>query len=261
MKRIRYSDADFTKRLAEVTAPSSLFDPGIEQRTRAILDVVKARGDAALLELTERFDGARLTADQLPVTQAELMSASLQADALDFLADAGNYAISLFVVGMALRYRAAAALAKGATMGIFGLRVLAVTGWHAWHETLPQAATMGIVGAAALAANAASFGLLWRHRGGDANMRSAWICTRNDVIGNLAVLFAAVGVFGTGTRWPDVIVACVMAAFALQGALVVVCQSSRELRAARRVVGVNGLIAGSRPLHDGHTTAHMIAII
>jgi Co/Zn/Cd efflux system component len=165
-------------------------------------------------------------------------SASLQADALDFLGDAGNYAISLFVVGMALRYRAAAALAKGATMGVFGFWVLAVTGWHAWHETLPQAATMGVVGVAALAANGASFGLLWRHRGGDANMRSAWICTRNDVIGNLAVLFAALGVFGTGTRWPDVAVACVMAGFALQGALVVVRQSSRELRTARPPIRV-----------------------
>jgi Co/Zn/Cd efflux system component len=166
-------------------------------------------------------------------------SASLQADALDFLGDAGNYAISLFVVGMALRYRAAAALAKGATMGAFGLWVLAVTGWHAWHDTLPQAATMGIVGAAALAANAASFALLWRHRGGDANMRSAWICTRNDVIGNLAVLFAALGVFGTGTRWPDVVVACVMAGFALQGALVVARQSTRELRTTRQLVHVS----------------------
>jgi Co/Zn/Cd efflux system component len=114
-------------------------------------------------------------------------SASLQADALDFLGDSGNYAISLFVVGMALRYRAMAALAKGSTMAIFGLWVLAITGWHAWHGTLPYAFTMGAVGLTALAANAASFALLWSHRGGDANMRSAWICTRNDVLGNLAV--------------------------------------------------------------------------
>jgi Co/Zn/Cd efflux system component len=129
-------------------------------------------------------------------------SASLQADALDFLGDAGNYAISLFVVGMALRYRAMAALAKGSTMVVFGLWVFGITGWHAWHGTLPQAAAMGAVGFTALAANLASFGLLWRHRAGDANMRSAWICTRNDVLGNLAVLLAALGVFGTGTGWP-----------------------------------------------------------
>src|SRR5205807_1309441 len=105
-------------------------------------------------------------------------SASLQADALDFLGDAGNYAISLFVVGMALRYRAMAALAKGSTMAVFGLWVLSIAGWHAWHGTLPQAFTMGAVGIGALAANAASFGLLWVYRAGDANMRSAWICTR-----------------------------------------------------------------------------------
>jgi Co/Zn/Cd efflux system component len=107
-------------------------------------------------------------------------SASLQADALDFLGDAGNDAISLFVVGMALRYRAMAAFAKGATMGVFGLWVLSVAAWHVWHGTLPHAFTMGAVGVAALVANAASFGLLWAYRGGDANMRSAWICTRND---------------------------------------------------------------------------------
>ena len=157
-------------------------------------------------------------------------SASLQADALDFLGDAANYAISLIVVGMALRYRATAALAKGATMGLFGLWVIATVVWHSVHGTLPSAYTMGAVGFAALAANTASFGLLWTYRGGDANMRSAWICTRNDVLGNLAVLLAALGVFGTGTGWPDVIVAGIMAALALQGATLVIRQSLRELR-------------------------------
>jgi Co/Zn/Cd efflux system component len=157
-------------------------------------------------------------------------SASLQADALDFLGDAGNYAISLFVVGMALRYCAMAAFLKGATMGVFGLWVLGLTAWHAWQGTLPHALTMGAVGVAALVANAASFGLLWAYRSGDANMRSAWICTRNDVLGNLAVLLAALGVFGTGTGWPDIIVATIMAALALQGAWIVISQSRVELR-------------------------------
>ena len=157
-------------------------------------------------------------------------SASLQADALDFLGDAGNYAISLFVVEMALRYRAMAAFAKGSTMAIFGLWVLGITGWHVWHGTLPQALTMGVVGFTALAANAASFGLLWRHRTGDANMRSAWICTRNDVLGNLAVLLAALGVFGTGTGWPDVVVATTMAILAMQGAFIVIQQAQSELQ-------------------------------
>ena len=157
-------------------------------------------------------------------------SASLQADALDFFGDAANYAISLFVVGMALRYRAMAALAKGGSMGLFGLWVIGTAVWHALHGTLPNAATMGAVGFLALAANAASFGLLWAYRAGDANMRSAWICTRNDVIGNLAVLLAAAGVFGTGTGWPDIVVAATMAGLALQGASSVIRQSLGELR-------------------------------
>jgi Co/Zn/Cd efflux system component len=131
---------------------------------------------------------------------------------------------------MALRYRASAALAKGATMGLFGLWVIWTVIWHSVHGTLPSAFTMGAVGFAALTANAASFGLLWAYRHGDANMRSAWICTRNDVLGNLAVLLAALGVFGTGTGWPDIIVATIMAAFAVQGAAIVVQQSLRELR-------------------------------
>jgi Co/Zn/Cd efflux system component len=157
-------------------------------------------------------------------------SASLQADALDFFGDAANYAISLMVVGMALHYRANAALAKGATMGLFGLWIIGAVIWHALHGTLPSAVTMGIVGSTALVANAASFGLLWAYRGGDANMRSAWICARNDVLGNLAVLLAALGVFGTQTGWPDIIVAAIMAGLALQGATVVVRQSLGELR-------------------------------
>jgi Co/Zn/Cd efflux system component len=157
-------------------------------------------------------------------------SASLQADALDFFGDAANYGISLMVVGMALRYRATAALAKGATMGLFGLWIIGTVIWHFMHGTLPSAFTMGAVGLAALVANAASFGLLWAYREGDANMRSAWICTRNDVLGNVAVLLAALGVFGTGTGWPDIVVAAIMAALALQGAAVVIRQSLGELR-------------------------------
>lgn len=153
-------------------------------------------------------------------------SASLQADALDFLGDAGNYVISLAVVGMALRYRAMAALAKGAT----GLWVIGTVVWHAMAGTVPEPVTMGVVGVAALAANAACAGLLYAYRDGDANMQSVWICSRNDVLGNLAVLLAALGVFGTGTGWPDLIVAVVMAALALQGARIVVRQAQNELR-------------------------------
>ena len=157
-------------------------------------------------------------------------SASLQADALDFFGDAANYAISLFVIGMALRVRAIAALGKGISMGVFGLWILGTVLWHLAHGTLPSAVAMGAVGIAAFAANAGSFALLWAYRSGDANMRSAWICTRNDAIGNLAVLAAAAGVFGTGAGWPDLIVATIMAGLALQGAWTVVRQSLGEIR-------------------------------
>jgi Co/Zn/Cd efflux system component len=115
-------------------------------------------------------------------------------------------------------------------MGAFGLWVIATVIWHAVHGTLPSAVTMGAVGFAALTANAVSFGILWLYRTGDANMRSAWICTRNDVLGNLAVLLAALGVFGTGTGWPNIMVAATMALLALQGASTVLRQSLGELR-------------------------------
>ena len=170
-------------------------------------------------------------------------SASLQADALDFLGDAGNYIISLLVVGMTLRYRAMAAFAKGATMGLFGLWVIGVTARHAWQGTVPEAFTMGAVGVAALLANATSFALLWAYREGDSNMRSAWICTRNDVLGNLAVLLAALGVFGTGTGWPDITVAAIMAALALQGAWIVIGHSWSELRAPA-LASAGGMTSG-----------------
>jgi Co/Zn/Cd efflux system component len=163
-------------------------------------------------------------------------SASLQADALDFLGDAANYGISLLVVGMALRYRAMAAFAKGVSMGAFGLWVIATVIWYAVQGTLPSAVMMGAVGFAALTANAISFGILWFYRTGDANMRSAWICTRNDVLGNLAVLLAALGVLGTGAGWPDILVAATMAALALQGASTVLRQSLGEMRQAAPVL-------------------------
>ena len=157
----------------------------------------------------------------------------MQADALDFLADAANYGISLFVVGMALRYRASAALAKGMTMGLFGVWVLAISIWHAAYGRVPEAVTMGAVGLAALLANVVSFALLWVCRVGDSNMRSVWLCSRNDVIGNFAVLLAALGVFGTGTGWLDVIVAFIMGSLALQGAWHVIRQASGELNEAQ----------------------------
>lgn len=155
-------------------------------------------------------------------------SVSLQADALDFLADAANYGISLVVVGMALRYRALAALVKGASMGLFGLWVIGATVWHTVNGTLPEASIMGAVGFAAFVANAAVLAMLWAYREGDSNMRSIWLCSRNDVIGNFAVMLAALGVFGTGTGWPDVAVAAVMGTLALHSACLVIRQAIGE---------------------------------
>jgi Co/Zn/Cd efflux system component len=157
-------------------------------------------------------------------------SASLQADALDFLGDTANYGISLSVAGQGIVIRARAALAKGSTMGLFGLWVLISAFLHVIGGTVPAAETMGAVGVAALAANAASFALLWAYRGGDSNMRSVWLCSRNDVLGNLAVLLAALGVFRTGSGWPDVSVAVIMGSLALQGAFVVVRHALTELK-------------------------------
>src|SRR3546814_5952478 len=113
-------------------------------------------------------------------------------------------------LGPGLAWRARAALAKGLSLLLLGLWVLAGTVWMAAHGTLPAAGTMGAIGIAALVANLVCAVILWRHRDGDANRRSVWICSRNDAIGNIAVVAAAAGVFGTGTAWPDLIVALVL---------------------------------------------------
>ncbi|QDY70383.1 cation transporter [Qingshengfaniella alkalisoli] len=157
-------------------------------------------------------------------------SAALQADALDFFADAANYGISLFVLGFDIRWRSRAALVKGGSMGLFGFWVAGNVIWHALNGTVPSWGTMGAVGVAALIANAACLVLLYAWRDGDANMRSVWICSRNDVLANLAVLAAALGVFGTGTGWPDLIVAAVMALLAMQGAMTIIRHAMAELR-------------------------------
>jgi Co/Zn/Cd efflux system component len=157
-------------------------------------------------------------------------SRALQADALDFLGDSANYAISLGVAGMALDWRSRAALLKGGTILAFGLYVLVTTVLAALGRGVPQAETMGIVGVIALIANGSVALMLYRYRSGDANMRSVWICSRNDAIGNLAVLLAAAGVVGTGTAWPDLAVALIMAALGIWGGLQIISQARAELR-------------------------------
>jgi Co/Zn/Cd efflux system component len=159
-------------------------------------------------------------------------SVSLLADAVDFLGDAGNYALSLFVLGLAPVWRTRTALFKGVTMGVYGLFVLGRAGWSMSQGIVPEPATMGMIGVLALAANGLVALLLYAFRDGDANMRSVWLCTRNDMIGNAAVLLAALGVFGTGSGWPDVAVATIMAVLGLSAAKSVVIQARGELRTA-----------------------------
>lgn len=156
-------------------------------------------------------------------------SRALLADALDFFADAANYAISLGVAGMALASRAKAALLKAATMLAFGLWVVGSAIYGLIGGSNPEPQAMGMIGALALFVNVIVAVILFRYREGDANMRSAWICSRNDALGNIAVLGAALGVFGTGQAWPDLLVASVMAALALWGAAEIFRQARREL--------------------------------
>ena len=157
-------------------------------------------------------------------------SVSLLADSLDFLGDSANYAISLWVLGMALTWRARAAQLKAASMLLFGIGVLAAALWHWWQGEVPSAPTMGVVGGLALLANVGVAALLYAYREGDSNMRSVWLCTRNDALGNLAVLAAALGVFGTGSAWPDLIVAAIMATLAITAAVQVLRQADGELK-------------------------------
>lgn len=159
-------------------------------------------------------------------------SVSLLADAVDFFGDAANYGVSLVVLAMATRVRARAAQLKAACMAAFGVFVLARAAWALQTGEVPEPVTMGIVAIVALTANVGVALMLFRYRGGDANMRSVWICSRNDAIGNLAVAAAALGVFGTGTAWPDLAVAAFMAVLAISGAVTVFRQARAELRGA-----------------------------
>jgi Co/Zn/Cd efflux system component len=157
-------------------------------------------------------------------------SVSLLADAIDFFGDAGNYAISLFVLGLAAIWRSRSAFGKGVIMGLYGLFVLGQALWTLLQGVVPNAIMMGGIGFLALIANVSVALVLFAFREGDANMRSVWLCSRNDAIGNAAVMLAAVGVFGTGTAWPDLAVAVVMSALALTAAVSVIRQSAAEMR-------------------------------
>lgn len=159
-------------------------------------------------------------------------SLSLWADALDFIGDAANYGASLAVLSAGLLWRARLAWVKGWAMALFGAGVLARAAWAAWAGEPPQAATMGIVGTLALLANVGVAVMLYAWREGDANMRAVWLCSRNDALGNIAVVAAAGGVALTGQAWPDLLVAVVMASLALHSSRAVLRQAGQELRTA-----------------------------
>ena len=159
-------------------------------------------------------------------------SQALKADALDFLGDTFTYALTLFVIGMPLLWRARAALLKGLTLGAMGLWVLGSTAYHVLVLGVPQAEVMGVVGFLALTANLTSVLLLLKYRNGDANVRSVWLCSRNDAIGNLAVILAAGGVWASGAAWPDLLVAGVMASLFLWSSAQIVRQARHELKQA-----------------------------
>jgi cation diffusion facilitator family transporter len=160
-------------------------------------------------------------------------SVALQADALDFLGDAANYGIAIFVLGHSLRWRAGTALLKGVAMAGFGVFVLSLAIYRTFVVGVPNASLMGSVGVLALLANVFCAVLLYRHRAGDSNMRAVWLCSRNDAIGNIAVMAAAAGVFATDTGWPDAAVAAVMATLAFTSSWQVIRHALAELRAAR----------------------------
>jgi len=182
---------------------------------RALWAVIAINGSMFVVEMT---------AGALAGSQA------LQADALDFLGDTATYALSLFVIGMSPRARANAALVKGLSLGAMGLWVLGSTVYQTIILGIPRAEVMGIVGFLALVANAASVLLLLRYRDGEANVRSVWLCSRNDALGNIAVMLAAAGVWVTRTAWPDLIVAALMAGLFLWSSFQIVRQALDEHR-------------------------------
>lgn len=156
-------------------------------------------------------------------------SVSLLADAVDFAGDAANYGISLAVFSMGLASRSRAAMVKGVSMAAFGLFVLGKTGWSAIGGIPPEPMTMGAVAMLALLANGSVALMLYAFRDGDANMRSVWLCSRNDAIGNVLVMLAAAGVFGTGSAWPDLVVALFMGGVALFSGISVMRHARLEL--------------------------------
>ncbi|WP_062781130.1 cation diffusion facilitator family transporter [Marinobacter adhaerens] len=160
-------------------------------------------------------------------------SVSLMADAIDFFGDSANYILSLTVLSMGMLWRGRAAMVKGITMTAFGLVVWARAVWVVQAGITPEPLTMGAVGLLALAANVSVAAMLFKFREGDSDMRSVWLCSRNDAISNIAVMVAALGVFGTGTAWPDLIVAAIMGTLAITAGISVMRHARSDIAQAR----------------------------
>jgi Co/Zn/Cd efflux system component len=173
-------------------------------------------------------------------------SLALQADALDFLGDALTYGLSLAIIGMSLKVRSMAALLKGVSLLLMGLWVFGSTVYQVFVLGMPSAQIMGVIGLLALAANLASVVLLMRYKDGDANVRSVWLCSRNDAIGNVAVMAASLAVWFTASAWPDLVVALLMAGLFLRSAQLIIAQAWKEYRSGEDL----GALA-----HHGHDHA------
>lgn len=187
-----------------------------------------------------------MTAGQLARSQA------LQADALDFFADAVTYGISLAVIGASLKTRSLAAAAKGGSLFLMGLWVFGSTLYRVFYQGVPEAPVMGAIGFLTLAANLASVLLLMNYKDGDANVRSVWLCSRNDAIGNVIVMIAALGVWGTATAWPDLTVAAIMAGLFLYSSTQILSQSYEEWRKGETVTLTSSCCALEANPSHGH---------
>lgn len=205
--------------MAGCSCDNNLDFDGISVPYKRILWVVIAIN--ALMFLVEV--GASMASDSM----------ALRADALDFLGDSLTYGITLLAIGHSIRWRASAALFKGVTLALMGVWVLGSTVYRVYILGVPNETIMGSVALMAFAANATSVILLLRYRKGDANVRSVWLCSRNDAIGNLAVMLAAGVVYYTQSRWPDLIVAAGMALLFLHSSTLIIRQARREIREDR----------------------------
>ncbi|SHK25024.1 hypothetical protein SAMN05216369_1201 [Marinobacter antarcticus] len=161
-------------------------------------------------------------------------SVSLMADAIDFFGDSANYILSLSVLSLGMLWRGRAAMIKGITMAVFGTVVWARALWVVEQGTTPEPFTMGTIGLLALIANVGVAFILFRFRDGDSDMRSVWLCSRNDAISNLAVMAAALGVFGTGSAWPDLAVAAIMGTLAITAGISVVLHARQDIGDAKQ---------------------------